>query len=60
MFYSVFYVFQGEMGPPGKSGFEGGLGPMGNAGPRGMAVQGKVVSNVKCCMYLCAAAVRTK
>ena len=50
MFYSVFYVFQGEMGPPGKSGFEGGLGPMGNAGPRGMAVQGKVVSNVEYCM----------
>lgn len=34
------------MGPPGKPGFEGGLGPLGNTGPRGMAVQGKMVGNI--------------
>lgn len=53
----IFSVFQGEVGPPGKSGFEGGLGPVGNTGPRGMAVQGKVVSSLKYCMCLCTAAV---
>ena len=31
------------MGPPGKSGQEGGLGPLGSAGPRGMTMQGKMV-----------------
>lgn len=39
-------LFQGEVGPPGKAGFEGGLGPLGSIGPRGMSVQGKVVGNI--------------
>lgn len=40
-----FSVFQGEVGPPGKPGLEGGLGQVGNIGPRGMTMQGKVVSD---------------
>lgn len=42
----AFLVFQGEVGPAGKPGFEGGLGPLGSTGPRGMAVQGKAVSDL--------------
>lgn len=42
---NCFSVFQGEVGPPGKPGLEGGLGQVGNIGPRGMTVQGKVVSD---------------
>lgn len=34
------------MGPPGKSGSEGGLGPVGSVGPRGITVQGKMVGDV--------------
>lgn len=36
---------QGEGGPPGKTGLEGGLGPLGSPGPRGMTTQGKGVRN---------------
>lgn len=32
------------MGPPGQAGFQGGPGLQGNMGPRGMALQGKLVS----------------
>lgn len=37
-------MLQGEVGPPGQAGFEGGPGPQGHVGPRGMAQHGKVVS----------------
>lgn len=44
MAYSCFYsLAQGEGGPPGKIGLEGGLGPLGSPGPRGMTTQGKGV-----------------
>lgn len=36
---------QGEGGPPGKPGLEGGLGPLGSPGPRGMTTQGKGVGS---------------
>lgn len=35
------------MGPPGKSGPEGGFGALGPSGPRGITVMGKVV-----CLHL--------
>lgn len=40
----LILLCQGEVGPPGKAGFEGGLGPVGSIGPRGITVQGKIVS----------------
>lgn len=38
------HLLQGEVGPPGQAGFEGGPGSQGNVGPRGMALHGKAVS----------------
>ena len=52
IFMLLFSVFQGEVGPAGKSGFEGGLGLVGSAGPRGLTVHGKEVGRCLLLQYI--------